>query len=176
MKLSDREGQSSGAEARGAGRSVVWAVVVWARVVTGLIMGAAGGIAFGHAWTSESGPWWWVGAMSVTTGMLLVLSGLYARSRPPGVTPEFVARAEMPSAQEPLVPLLGALLVYKYQRISHEQLEDALELQQAQRGRWRLIGEILVDMGAVTQADVEAALTYQRELSRQKREGQPTSP
>jgi hypothetical protein len=103
--------------------------------------------------------------------MLLILSGLYARSRPPGATPDFVAPPEPhPAGQEPLVPLLGALLVYKYQRISHEQLEEALDRQREERGRWRLIGEILVDMGAVAPSDVEEALVYQRELARQKQQ------
>jgi hypothetical protein len=172
MASSDREERTSGAEARGGG-NVVWVVVVWARVVIGLMLGTAGGIAFGHAWTSESGPWWWVGAISLLTGILLLLSGLYARSRPPGVTPEFVAQEQAPAAQEPLVPLLGALLVYKYQRISHGTLEKALERQRTEANRRRL-GEILVSMEAVTRSDVEEALTYQRTLARQKQEQQET--
>ncbi len=175
MVASSRNEQTSEAEARGAGSSIVWAVVVWARVVVGLILGAAGGVAFGHAWTSESAPWWWVGAISLLAGILLLLSGMYARSRPPGASPEFMARDEVPGPQEPLVPLLGALLVYKYQRISHRQLDQALERQRKERGTRQLIGEILVHMGAVTQADVEAALAYQRQLVRQKRAQQQTS-
>jgi hypothetical protein len=170
MASRDRERRAPGPEARGDG-TVVWVVVVWARVVIGLILGAAGGVAFGHAWTSASGPWWWVGAISLLTGLLLLLSGLYARSRPPGVTPEFVAQEQAPAAQEPLVPLLGALLVYKYQRISHTTLEKALERQRTEANRRRL-GEILISMEAVTRSDLEEALRYQRELARQKREQQ----
>jgi hypothetical protein len=170
MKSRGSQERSSGTEARGGG-TVVWAVVVWARVVIGLVLGAAGGVAFGHAWTSESAPWWWVGAISLLTGVLLLLSGLYARSRPPGTSPEFVAREQAPAAQEPLVPLLGALLVYKYQRISHATLDKALEHQRTETNRRRL-GEILVSMEAVTWSDVEEALEYQRTLARQKREQQ----
>lgn len=148
----------------GAGRhhpSLLWVAVVWFRVVFGLCLATAGGVAFGHAWTNESLPWWGVGGVTLLTGLLLVLSGLYARSRPPGVIPQVIVVEETPEAQEPLVPLLGALLVYKYQLITHKQLRDALEEQRKSVPRRRL-GEILVLKGLITLPELEEALAFQQ--------------
>ena len=167
MNSSRQKEQVSG-DARQAAPGVAWAIVIWGRVVVGLILGAVGGVVFGHAWTERSAPLWWVGAITVLTGVLLILSGLYARSRPPGVTPEFALREGPPSGQEPLVPLLGALLLYKYQCITQRQLNDALARQRRERNKRRL-GEILVSMEAITRRQLEEALEYQRSVLRQKR-------
>jgi hypothetical protein len=159
------EAQPAGAQSR-----VAWVVVVWARVVMGLILGALGGVAFGHAWTNSSAPWWWVGAISLLGGVLLLLSGLYARSRPPGVTPDIVVREAAQSEQELVVPLLGALLIYKYQCLSHRQLDEALQEQRQQGPNRRLIGQILVDRGVITTAQLDTALEHQRTLVQEKLE------
>ncbi len=154
-------------------RDVVWAIVVWGRVAVGLMLAAIGGVAFGHAWTHEAAPFWWVGSITLLTGILLVLSGLYARSRPAGVAPDVVMREEVPADQrEPLVPLLGALLLYKYQRISHRQLNDALEQQRKERKSRRRLGEILLARGAITPAQLEEALDFQRSCLRAKQQAQ----
>ena len=56
--------------------------------------------------------------------------------------------------------LLGELLVYRYQLITREQRDEALTRQKgADRGR--PIGEILTEMGLVTDAQVREALDYQ---------------
>lgn len=155
------------------GRDIVWVIVVWGRVAVGLMLAAIGGVAFGHAWTHESAPSWWVGAITLLTGILLVLSGLYARSRPADASPDVVMREEVPADQrEPLVPLLGALLVYKYQRISHRQLNEALEQQRKGRKNRRRIGEILLTMGAITPAHLEEALNFQHSCLRAKKQAQ----
>jgi len=145
----------------------LWVAVIWFRVVFGLGLAAAGGVAFGHAWTNESIPWWGVGGITVLVGMLLVLSGVYARSRPPHVTPQVIVPEEMPEAREPLVPLLGALLVYKYQLITHRQLRDALEEQRKTVPRRRL-GEILVLKGLITLRELEEALAFQHPHASEK--------
>jgi len=149
----------SGAEGRQP--SALWVAVVWFRVVSGLCLATVGGVAFGHAWTNESLPWWGVGGITLLVGLLLVLSGLYARSRPPGVTPEVVVPEGTREDQEPLVPLLGALLVYKYQLITHKQLREALEEQRKTVPRRRL-GEILVLKGLITLRELEEALAFQQ--------------
>jgi hypothetical protein len=59
----------------GAGR----VSVVWGRVIVGFILSATGGAAFGHAWTAHAATWWWLGAMSLLAGGLLLLSVAYAR-------------------------------------------------------------------------------------------------
>lgn len=156
-----RHGDELRSSAEGRQPSALWVAVVWFRVVFGLCLATAGGVAFGHAWTNESLPWWGVGGITLLVGLLLVLSGLYARSQPPGVTPQVVIPEETPEAQEAVVPLLGALLVYKYQLITHKQLRDALEEQRKAVPRRRL-GEILVLKGLITLRELEDALAFQQ--------------
>jgi hypothetical protein len=145
-----------------AKHDVVWVVLVWGRVVVGLTLAATAGIAFGHAWTNQYAPLWVVGAISLLTGVLLVLSGLYARSRPVEAPPaELVAPPVGEKRHEPVVPLLGALLVYKYRIITQQQLSNALEQQHKQRGR--LLGEILLQNGWVTEQQLQTALAYQQQ-------------
>lgn len=56
--------------------------------------------------------------------------------------------------------LLGELLVYRYQVITKDQRAEALARQQvADRGRH--LGEILMGMGLVTEAQLREALDYQ---------------
>jgi hypothetical protein len=167
MNRSQHRDQGAHRDAAQADRDVVWAIVVWGRVVLGLILGAIGGVAFGHAWTNESAPMWWVGATSLLAGILVLLSGLYARSRPPGTVPDLVPREEPTDEKEPVVPLLGAVLLYKYQRISHRQLDEALA-QQRKEGRKRRLGEILVKMDFLSPSHLEQALEYQRSVMREK--------
>jgi hypothetical protein len=147
-------------------RGIVWVVVVWGRVVLGLVLAGAGGMAFGHAWTNDNIPMWWVGGITLLVGILLVLSGIYARTHAPAAPVEVVLPEEPAGAQEPLVPLLGAILVYRYQYISQKQLQQALAEQAQSRPRRRL-GEILVLKGFLTAAQLEEALNFQHSVARQ---------
>jgi len=153
--------------AKEVSRAAVWSVVLWARVITGLGLSVAGGVAFGHAWTREYAPLWWVGGISLLTGILVLLSVFYARSRPPAISLETAVREVSTQTQEPLVPLLGALLVYKYQAISHKHLTQALTRQKTEK---RLLGEILVDMKLITRAQLRQALDYQELQMERRRE------
>jgi hypothetical protein len=139
---------------------IVWVVVVWGRVVLGLLLAGTGGMAFGHAWTNENTPMWWVGGITLLVGILLVLSGIYARTHAPEAPVEVILPEEPAGAQEPLVPLLGAILVYKYQYISHKQLQQALA-EQAQSQPRRRLGEVLVLKGFLTATQLEEALNFQ---------------
>ena len=56
--------------------------------------------------------------------------------------------------------LLGELLVYRYQRITRDQRDEALARQKGS-DRGRPLGEILTDMGLVTEAQVREALDFQ---------------
>jgi len=147
--------------------AAAWSVVLWGRVIVGLSLAVAGGVAFGHAWTREYAPLWWVGGISLLTGILVLLSVVYARSRPPAVSFETAVREASTQAQEPLVPLLGALLVYKYQVISHKHLTQALARQKTEK---RLLGELLVDMKLITRAQLRQALDYQELQMERRRE------
>ena len=163
--------------ARRAKPDALFVIVIWGRVVVGLALSAVGGVAFGHAWTTDYLPWWLVGAVSLLTGVLLILSAAYARSRPPD-TPLPPPAAEAASEQpDPLVPLVGALLVYKFRYVTQEQLNRALELQRRRRNTGHRIGEVLVQMGAVTRPQLQEALSYQRaEADRKRRVTQPPEP
>lgn len=160
--------QTDGKAKRAEGRSLTWMAVVWGRVVVGLALATVGGVAFGHAWTREEIPLWSVGGISLLTGTLLALSGFYARSRPPGVAADVLIRTEPDGDYEPVVPLLGAILVYKYGWITQQQLNHALERQRREGpGRPRL-GEILLDAGAISPSRLEQALEHQRTLLRER--------
>jgi hypothetical protein len=56
--------------------------------------------------------------------------------------------------------LLGELLVNRYRLISKEQCREALE-RQTDPECGRRLGEILIEMGLITQEDLEEALDYQ---------------
>lgn len=153
----------------------IWAGVIWLRVVFGLVLAGGGGVAIGHAWTSESTPWWAVGGTTLMVGILMVLSGVYARSHPRGIVPQVVITQEPAETREPSMPLLGALLVYKYQVITHRQLRQALEEQKKTTPRRRL-GEILVLKGLITVRELEEALSFQQSAASDESAGQDEQP
>jgi len=139
------------------------ALSVWGRTALGLAMGVGGGVAFGHAWVAKYAISWWVGVLSVLGGVLLVLSAVSATRRD-----QERAKAERPvplrylDEREPVVPLLGALLVYKYRMLTQEQLSRALEEQFRSSVEKRRLGEILVEMGMVTEEQLGQVLEHQR--------------
>jgi hypothetical protein len=57
---------------------------------------------------------------------------------------------------------LGELLVYRYRLINAEQRDAALARQRESTGGRRL-GEVLVEMGLLTEEELEEALAYQRD-------------
>jgi hypothetical protein len=172
MAAEGANGKPPAAGRAGAGRDLIWVIVLWGRVVVGLALAAIAGVAFGHAWTTRYAPWWWVGGITLLTGLLLILSAIYARTHPHDVPrPQVVPAEAPPEDHAPLVPLLGALLVYKYQFISQEQLNRALEEQRKRHRGQRRLGEILVDSGLLTPAQLREVLDYQRSVSATKGQG-----
>jgi len=138
---------------------------VWGRTGLGLVMGVGGGTAFGHAWAKSYALSWWIGSLSVLAGVLLVLSTVRASSRAAREAQEEglgVRPGQLWGEREPLVPLLGALLVYKYQALTQEQLARALEEQLREDRRSRRLGEILLEMQMVTESQLAEALDHQR--------------
>lgn len=161
----DPEGEAD-VPPRRARHDLTWLAVTWGRIFVGLAMAATSGIAFGRAWTRGDAAFWWVGGISLLLGIVVVASAFQARrEEPPAHVPakQQVVVQEQPS---PLVPLLGALLVYRYQFITHEQLAKALAEQKRSR---RMLGEILVGMGLVTQRQLGEALEYQQSVAESKR-------
>ena len=137
-------------------------VALWAMVMVGLALAGEGGVLFADARTHWAGHGAWIGLVAMAVGALGGLSAMYAlyvqarASSPP---------EELPVDPEPAVPMLGALLVYKYRVITEEQLERALELQRKEQATRRRIGSILLDMGLLSMAELQEALAYQRGLS-----------
>lgn len=137
--------------------------ILWARVVLGLALAATAGVAFGQAWENQRTSMWGLGGVALATGVVLIVTGL--RTRRP-VLPLKVEEEEpeRPRAEEEkLMPMLGALLVYKFQWVSEHQLAVALEKQRKTKQR---LGEMLVEAGLITEAQLRKALEYQRSAVR----------
>lgn len=148
---------------RPAGASGGWLIGVWLAVVAGLALAAEGGVLYAHAQMNDAGPSWMVGLVAVLIGAGLSGCGIYAilaRGRAAGAG----ALDELPVGREVAIPMLGALLVYKYRMITEEDLERALAQQRVEGGERRL-GGILLDLGLISAADLHTALEYQRSLA-----------
>jgi hypothetical protein len=118
-------------------------------------MAAMAGLVFGHAWTLQAAAWWWVGAATLSSGMLLILSGMFAR----GALPRGPA------------PFLGDMLVFKGW-VTDGQLADAL-VRQHHTGR--PLGRILVEMKLISPSQLAQALEEQLEY-RDAPVSSPTAP
>jgi len=111
------------------------------RVRLGLVLAATGGVGFGYAWASSDLAWRWVGALTFFSGLLLILSGYYTHVEPEKGPPR----------------LLGELVSEKGW-ITDRQLADALVRHYHTK---QPIGQILVGMGALSPAQLAAALREQ---------------
>ena len=123
----------------------------------------------------KSTPAWWIGAS------FFALSGLFlsllTRRTQPARRPR--AAAPPPSQPDPngrrfddqdvAVPMVGALLAFRFRFINEWQLEKALAVQRKQRKPRQSLGRILLDMGLVTQSQLQRALDYQKEYENGKR-------
>jgi len=144
-------------------RGLAWLILAWGRLVLGLALAGEGGMLYAHSRMQQGGPSLWIGVTAVLIGAVLSLSGIcsiYARTRPVEIT----TPDGMPAQPDPGIPMLGALLVYKFQALTEHQLERALEQQRKEGPNNRRIGEILLDMGLISAADLQNALEHQRSL------------
>jgi hypothetical protein len=160
-------GQSSShTDQNKADRSSLWAAINWVRVIVGIALVAEGGVLYAHSRMDEGGPLWIVGAIAILVGALMALPGVVSicRSR----LPEIIIAEPLPGAPEQTLPMLGALLVYKYRLITEEQLEKALEIQRKDGTNRRLLGGVLLDMGLISTAELQTALEHQRALVERK--------
>jgi hypothetical protein len=150
------------AEPAQASRSSLWGMANWVRVIVGIALVAEGGVLYAHSRMDEGGPLWIIGAAAILVGGLLALPGLVSicGSRPT----EIVIAEPLAGGSEETLPMLGALLVYKYRLITEEQLEKALEVQSKDGANRRLLGGILLDMGLISSAELQTALEHQRSL------------
>ncbi len=120
-------------------------------------------------------PAWWIGAsFFALSGLCFSLLGRRAQSarRPRAAAPPAgqADLSERPSDDpDVLVPMLGVLLAFRYRVINEWQLEKALDIQRKQRKYKQSLGRILLEMGLVTQSQLQRALDYQKEYEQQKR-------
>jgi hypothetical protein len=140
---------------------VLWTALVIIRIVVGICLAVMGGVAFGRAYTDGGGGMWIFGASSLLAGLGLTLSGILARYEPPPKLPVMEEVEEAIPAPDPVVPLLGALLVYKYKFIDHRQLQQALATQ-AQSVPRRRLGEVLVSERFITHQQLEEVVAFQQ--------------
>jgi hypothetical protein len=163
-QVGSQEGKTD-TEGRPARPGLLRLVAAWSRLVIGLAFVGEGGVLYADARMHWAGHGAWVGAAAALVGALLGLSGIcgvYAHLRPKATASE-----DLPTAAEPSLPLLGAVLIYKFRFVSEEQLAAALELQRKDGPVKRLIGGILLDMGVLSMAELQQALDYQRSLTGQ---------
>ena len=138
-------------------------IATWVRVVVGLALAGEGGVLFADARTYWAGHGAWMGMGAMALGALVGFSGLcamYRQARGPSAPDQ----EGFPIAPEVTVPMLGALLVYKYGSVTEEQLAEALERQSNKPLPRPRLGSILLDMGVLSVAQIEEALAYQRSL------------
>jgi len=173
MNQSDLNVKSSGASERMPKRGSPWLIVTWIRSVLGLALIAEGGVLYVHARAYE-GPLWLVGVVAILVGAVLAFPGMSAlctRSR----ATEMVIVDQLPVGGDASIPMLGALLVYKYKLITEEHLQQALEEQRKDGESKRLLGGILLDLGLLSVAELQTALDYQRSLTSKQTGASETS-
>jgi hypothetical protein len=102
----------------------------------------------GRAWAQGNTLAWITGIVSLLCAVMVAVAGLRRTQ-----TPKIKRRYQPPSeylpplaAQTRPLPLLGELLVHKYQLLTQKQLDDALKEQRDRGGR---LGQILVALGYV---------------------------
>jgi hypothetical protein len=144
------------------------ALLVKAQMAVGVALGAVAGPVFAHAVVTQQIASWWVGGICVFTGVVLTVAGLTSSKRRAQrllVSARPTQENQSEDAAEPTgpgVPMLGALLVYKYQVITEGQLERVLKEQQRRKKPRPRLGQLLLEMGLVTRSQLYRALEYQR--------------
>ncbi len=129
-------------------------------LVLGLVLAVVGGIWVGRAWSERTVLSWATGLFSLVCGTTAVIMGIRRNPAPQEL------RQYRPPEQRPgwgnqkdrALPLLGELLVHKYQVLTEKQLQEALTLQRERGGR---LGRIIVAMGWAKYDQIAEALEDQ---------------
>ena len=143
------------------------------RLAVGIAVTALVGGSVGYALSGKQGGMWWWGMSA--TGMLIGAYSLYSAYREWRASAGTPGEAQDPAASRDsadlnvLVPMLGALLVYKHRFITEGQLQKALDIQRKRRKQRPRLGDVLLEMGVITQARLDKALAHQRDTARRKR-------
>ncbi|MFB3880913.1 MAG: hypothetical protein ACE149_06600 [Armatimonadota bacterium] len=147
---------------------IITSVLVMAQVAVGVALAATAGPVFARAMVGQSLMLWIIGGVCLVTGVALAAAGLTSSKRRVQSLLRPRPRTPAPEApRDPSVPMLGALLVYKYQLITEAQLQRALDQQEREKrkGRSLLLGDVLREMKLVKESDLRTALDYQRSRS-----------
>ena len=124
------------------------------RLTIGLALAVAAGVLFGYAWIEKQEVWLSLGVPALLAGVLIALSATRApAAADPGPLEE--ARWDTEAA-----PALGEMLV-SLRLISWQDLGEALA---RQRGSQKRLGKILVEMKAITYAQLADVLEEQLSL------------
>ena len=114
------------------------------RALLGMALAAIHGASQGLVWNSRGAALWWAGTLPGV--------GLTDESGPP---PPEVSHG---------VPLLGELLVTRFQFITQEQLDEALNEQLWEGSARHRVGEVLLRARRLTRSQLATALECQRLL------------
>lgn len=143
-----------------------------ARALAAVLLFALGGVGLAAAPLRPHSPFWWYGASTLVVAGICLVAYRPRMRRLPRATSDPIQPASDPAPERDanvLVPMLGALLVYKYRFIKEWQLDKALELQRKQRKQRQRLGDVLLEMGVVTRSQLRMALDYQDAYLREKR-------
>jgi len=127
------------------------------RILLALGIAVPAGVILGRAILAEDLVSGAMGGLLIALSALLALSGLHSRGDRHDAEP-IAAGLERVPLEKPS-PLLGELLVERHDIVTKQDLERALA---EQRGTTQRLGEILIERGLITQAQIEMVLQDQR--------------
>jgi hypothetical protein len=117
-------------------------------VTLALGLGVIAGMWVGRAWTQGNSLAWTTGIISLLCAVMVAIAGL-RRTHVPTMKRSHHPSNEYGSPGNPhtrSLPLLGELLIHKYQLLTQKQLDEALKEQRDRGGR---LGQILIAMGYI---------------------------
>ena len=145
--------------------------MTWLRLMSGLLLGAAGGVVLATGLTaSGSAVWSCIGGLTVVLGIGLIASAV---RRPACRADRFPDPKEQESPDDARrLPLSGEMLVQRYHLITQSQLQQALK----RRREHQFPGKVLVEMGMISAEQLREVLSDQaaygdpwRDFRRRKR-------
>ena len=161
--MEDRRRGPRGEWSRGrrARRQLTPVIIGWGWLGLGVGLAIAATVLLLDPATSRAGVTWWVGGFAFLGSLVLSVAGISSASgigttRTP---PQTARRTLMPGDRE--VPPLGELLVEHCHALSAEDRDRALE---RQKETGAPLGQILLEMGVVTQEVLDRALRLQTGL------------
>lgn len=136
-------------------------IIGWGWLGLGAGLAVAGTVLWLDPATSRAGITWWVGGLAFLGSLVLSVAGISTASgmSETHTAPHTALRTLMPLDRE--VPPLGELLVEHCHALAAEDRDRALE---RQKETGKPLGQILLEMGVVTQEVLDRALRLQTSL------------